>query len=52
MVAVHLGLGGAALADTRWTAGTVGLVAAAVAVKLTLLGGFTVRRRGRRTGES
>ncbi|WP_063824468.1 DUF2218 domain-containing protein [Streptomyces sp. CdTB01] len=45
---VHLGLGGAVLANWRWTGWTVGAVLAVVLVKVVLLGGFAVRR-GRAT---
>jgi hypothetical protein len=44
VVAVHLGLGGAVLADWRWTGGAVGLVLVAVLAKAAVVGGFAVHR--------
>ncbi|MFF0087623.1 DUF2218 domain-containing protein [Streptomyces canus] len=51
VVAVHLGLGGAVLAGTRWTGWVVGLVVTAVVVKLGVVGTLAVRRSRRRTGK-
>ncbi|MFC5803075.1 DUF2218 domain-containing protein [Streptomyces formicae] len=42
---VHLGLGGAILANLRWTGWAVGGVVAMVLVKAIVLGGFAVHRR-------
>lgn len=47
VIAVHLGLGGALLANWRWTGWAVGIVLAVVLVKaivLTSLGRFAIRR--------
>lgn len=49
VVSAHVGLGGAVLADARWTGSAVGLVVTAVVVKLGIVGALAVRR-GRRTG--
>ncbi|MEV4453107.1 MULTISPECIES: DUF2218 domain-containing protein [Streptomyces] len=49
VVAVHLGLGGAVLADTRWTGWAVGFVVTAAVVKIGVVGSLAIRR-GRRTG--
>jgi hypothetical protein len=49
-VTVHLGLGGAVLADTRWTGWAIGFVVAAILVKVAVVGGLAVRHRRRRTG--
>jgi hypothetical protein len=48
VLAVHLGLGDAVLANWQWTGWTVCGVLAVVLVKVALLGGFAVRR-GRAT---
>ncbi|WP_371643007.1 DUF2218 domain-containing protein [Streptomyces mirabilis] len=50
VVAVHLGLGGAVLADTRWTGWVVGFVLTAAVVKICVVGSLAVRRGRRRTG--
>lgn len=50
VVAVHLGLGGAVLADMRWTGWAVGLVVTAVLVKVCVVGTLALRRSRRRTG--
>lgn len=50
IVAVHLGLGGAVLADVPWTGWAVGFVVTAVLVKIAVVGGFAIRRSRRRTG--
>ncbi|MGI5451776.1 DUF2218 domain-containing protein [Streptomyces sp. CA-249302] len=49
VAAVHMGLGGAVLADTRWTGLAVGLLVSAVVVKIGIVGGLAVRRGRRRT---
>ncbi|MFE9646383.1 DUF2218 domain-containing protein [Streptomyces sp. NPDC006365] len=43
VLAVHLGLGGAVLANWQWTGWAVGGVLAVVLVKVAVLGGFAVR---------
>ncbi|MFD8926113.1 hypothetical protein [Streptomyces mirabilis] len=50
VVAVHLGLGGAVLADTRWTGWAVDFVFTAAVVKIGVVGSLAVRRGRRRTG--
>ncbi|MFD5757954.1 hypothetical protein ACFWIZ_22760 [Streptomyces sp. NPDC127044] len=50
VVAVHLGLGGAVLSDTRWTGWAVGFVLTAAVVKIGVVGSLAVRRGRRRTG--
>lgn len=50
VVAVHLGLGGAVLADTRWTGWALALAVTAVVVKVGIVGGLAIRRGRRRTG--
>lgn len=46
VVALHLGLGGAALMNSTWTRGTVGLLLLVVAIKAAIvLGGFALRRK-------
>lgn len=45
VAALHLGLGGAALMNSTWTGGTVGLLLLVVAIKAAIvLGGFAFRR--------
>ncbi|MET9686597.1 hypothetical protein [Streptomyces coeruleorubidus] len=47
VLAAHLGLGGAVLANWRWTGWAVGGVLAVLLVKAVVLGGFAVHHRGR-----
>lgn len=48
-MAVHLGLGGAVLADARWTGWAIGFIVTAVVVKVAVLSVFAVRHGPRRT---
>ncbi|WP_067016453.1 DUF2218 domain-containing protein [Streptomyces dysideae] len=48
MVAVHLELGGAVLADTPWTGWAVGFVVTAVLVKVGIVASLALRRAHRR----
>ncbi|WP_326724801.1 DUF2218 domain-containing protein [Streptomyces sp. NBC_00243] len=47
-VALHLGLGGAVLADARWTGWAIGFIVTAVVVKVAVLSVFAVRHGPRR----